>query len=142
MKRLLGVAACLAMISLFAAGCGSDSGDDQPEPPKLDGTSWVLVDAVGNAAIPKVTATLAFAGSKVTGNGSCNSFGGTATITGDRIRVSELTMTLIGCESAIAEQEAFYMKALGEARSFEIDGEELVIHCYGFDKPLRFKPAP
>jgi putative lipoprotein len=58
---------------------------------------------------------------KVTGNGGCNSFGGTATISGDKISFDSLVATQMACPSATMDQETKLLGALTDARRWMID---------------------
>jgi heat shock protein HslJ len=77
----------LFAVALFAASCSSTHkpAANSPAPASsqlsLLGTEWVLADLNGTPPLPKVQATVSFleAGC-VTGNGSCNRFTGSVTI--------------------------------------------------------------
>jgi hypothetical protein len=45
-------------------------------------------------------------------------------------------------DDKVSAQEANYLKALVAATRFESHGQNLLIYCDGYDKPLRFTRAP
>ena len=47
----------------------------------------------------------------------------------------------MACVEAVGEQESKYLKALGDAERFTLDGSTLLIFFKGTDKPLRFVRA-
>ena len=49
---------------------------------------------------------------RVSGSGGCNRFGGTFDQQDDRLKISQLMSTLIGCAPEIARLEAEFLKAL------------------------------
>ena len=89
--------------------------------------------------LDNVQATLAFQETgKVSGNGSCNRFFGSAKINGNAIEFGPLGATRMACPEAVMNQEAKYMGALQAADHFEWKAPYLLLHCKGFEKPLRF----
>ncbi len=108
----------------------------------LWGTTWVLEDLAGAGVMDYVRATLEFPESgKVAGNGSCNRFSGSATITGNALSISPLGTTQRACPEAVGDQESRYLKALQAATRFEIDGPWLLVYSAGLDQPLKFTAA-
>jgi putative lipoprotein len=107
-------------------------------PARLWGTAWVLEDLAGAGVMDYVRATLEFPEpGKVAGNGSCNRFFGSATVTGDRLTVSPLGATRMACPEAVMNQESRYFQALQGATRFTLDGPWLLVHSAGLEKPLR-----
>jgi len=109
----------------------------------LVGTQWVLRDLAGSPALEKPQATLGFPGAgHAAGNGSCNQFNGSVSISGVSIKFGPLAATRMACmENGIGDQEDRYLKALGAATRYELHGEKLLIYFEGSDKPLAFSRA-
>lgn len=61
------------------------------------------------------------------GNGSCNSFGSTVTISGNEVRFSNIFSTKMYCEAVQKTEDAFF-KQLGNATRFEMKGKTLSIY--------------
>lgn len=104
----------------------------------------LLADLNGTPPLPKVQATLSFfEAGRVAGNGSCNRFTGTVTISADALKVGPLASTRMAClNDNVGAQEDKYLKALGAATRYAWQDPYLVIHCDGYDKPLRFTRLP
>jgi heat shock protein HslJ len=106
---------------------------------QLANSEWLLKDLGGSEVLDNVQATLAFQeAGKVSGNGSCNRFFGSAKINGNVIELGPLGATRMACPEAVMNQEAKYMGALQAADHFEWKAPYLLLHCKGFEKPLRF----
>jgi heat shock protein HslJ len=70
--------------------------------------------------------TAAFADDKVSGNGGCNSFSGSATTNGSDITIGPLASTMMACtDEAKSTQEQQYTQALELAKTFEVAGDRL-----------------
>jgi heat shock protein HslJ len=110
----------------------------------LPGTDWVLSDLAGTPALPGGKATLSFPEvGRVAGNASCNRFTGTMLVTADTIKMGPLATTRMACaDSDVNKQEETYLKALEAATRFSHQYPYLLIYADGYEKPLRFLPAP
>jgi heat shock protein HslJ len=140
----------LCLNLLLLCSCAS-SNKTTANPPKtsastqisLNGTEWVLADLADTPALPGGKASLAFPeAGRVAGNGSCNRFTGTVTITGDQLKMGPLASTRMACaDNAVNQQEGTYFKALDAANRYSYQDPYLLIYADGFDKPLRFTRA-
>jgi len=95
----------------------------------LDGTSWVLESYATTEPIPGTELTAEFEEGSIRGSSGCNSYGGSHQTDGRRIEIHELNSTLMACldpEGAM-EQEAAFLRILGDAQSYEIIGGRLQI---------------
>jgi heat shock protein HslJ len=63
----------------------------------------------------------------IAGDGSCNRFGGSCEIEGDKIEVGPLRSTRRACETEIMQQEHKFLALLGAATTWAIDGDELIL---------------
>ena len=103
------------------------------------GTKWRLEDLTGAGVLDRVQATLEFAEEgKVSGNGSCNQFRGSVTLSGDAIAFTPMATTRKFCGEAVMHQENEYLAALREAQRFETREPFLFIFASNRAKPLRF----
>jgi heat shock protein HslJ len=83
--------------------------------------------------------TLSFADpGRVTGNGSCNRYGGPVELGDGTIKVGPVMTTKMACAPEIDAQERAYLAALQNASRTELVGGELVVHCDSLEQPLRF----
>ena len=65
-------------------------------------------------------------GGEISGNGGCNHFFGSYTISGDAIKIGPLMSTRMGCPGTI-RLEATFLGVLQAASTFEQDGTKLVL---------------
>lgn len=61
------------------------------------------------------------------GNGGCNSFGGTLSVKGDNIHISQIIATQMYCEG-IQQTENDFFSALRKVNRFEIKGKALLMY--------------
>ena len=131
-------ASCSSTHKPAAASIAPSVATSSPLP--LLGTEWLLADLNGTPPLPKVQATLSFfEAGRVAGNGSCNRFTRSATISGDGLKVGPFAFTRMAClNDNVGAQEDKYLKALGAATRYS----HLVVYCDGYDKSLRFTRLP
>ncbi len=87
--------------------------------------SWLAEDILGGGVIDNAQTTLTIAeDGAVSGRGGCNSFGGTARISGETIEFGQLISTQMACAEALMNQEQKFFDALGRAASFRLVPEE------------------
>jgi putative lipoprotein len=120
------VALLVALVAILA-GCAPEapaSPTRVSRPDTLAGTVWRLV-AIGDRPVPAgPDVTLRFGPSEVSGNGSCNAFGGSYAYdaTSGAIRIADLVSTKRACiEPGRNELEATYLATLRAASDASID---------------------
>ena len=64
---------------------------------------------------------------RVSGNGSCNSFGGSVTINDNSLQIGNLFSTKMYCE-AVQTIETDFFTALGKVTRYEIKGNSLLMY--------------
>lgn len=113
----------------------------------LANTSWQLVSfGPTGALIPMIagsTISLAFsADGQATGNGGCNTYGGSYTVQGDTLVFGEIVSTLMACaDQTVTDQEQQYLQALHTANRFEITADTLTIEYDNGSSVLNFVRA-
>src|SRR3990170_4545541 len=95
-RWVLSVAA-LEFAVLVLSGCHGIGG---PVSDSLDGTSWLVVSLEDKASLSGIEMTAVFDTGKLHGFSGCNQFGGSYTVIGDRIRISELQSTLLSASDS------------------------------------------
>jgi heat shock protein HslJ len=132
--------ALLAAVAV-AAGCaayGSRSAEDPnfggvPMEQPLEGTTWSLAVVGGRPARPigtggAPTLRLDAAQQRAEGDTGCNRFGGPYELTGGSLRFGALVSTRRACvDEALNAQEAAFLGALEQTRSWRIVGGTLVL---------------
>lgn len=112
----------------------TDRAGAEPARPLID-TKWSLNTVVGAggtaSSVPAgVSATITFtADGRVTGNTGCNSFGGTATVTGTQITFGDLASTRRACVGAGGAVEADVLRVLAGTATYRIEGDRLILEA-------------
>ncbi len=122
MRRVtLPLIAVLALLALAAAGCGDTtarSGDDAARPGAgssdtgdavtgpLDG-AYVATDVSGRSLVEGTRIRLILKGGQLSADAGCNQMSGQASVTDDRLVVTGLGMTEMGCEPGRMEQDGW-----------------------------------
>jgi heat shock protein HslJ len=123
-----------AAVALTACGTGVVAGG-----PELGGTTWKLMQLGPNGAVDEAPATLSFSkDGKVTGNGGCNSFEGTYTVSGMVLKFGALTAGKKVCGEAANKQEASLLKALEQAQTYQLGATKLSINTKMWNEPISF----
>ena len=108
----------------------------QEVPSPLEDYQWVLTSytTAGKniSVLPNVEVTALFDSEtkQVSGNGGCNSYGGSYEVDGlDLTMTGPFYMTEMWCGDEIGEQERVYFEALQSAISFQLERGNLIIDC-------------
>lgn len=137
-------AATLALLLLFASCGRAESALPGGQADPLAGSKWALQSYGPAGQFKQATGqpTAEFAGGKISGNGSCNGFSGSYTVSGADLKIGELLSTMMACaDQALMQQESDYVNALTRARGFTLAGDQLTISYDGGE--LRFmRQAP
>jgi heat shock protein HslJ len=94
----------------------------------LEGTSWTLTTLNGQPVVGDATVTLNLEAGKVTGSDGCNVYNTTYTADDKNITFKQpIATTMRACEGELMAQGSAYVKALGEATTYQIKGQQLVL---------------
>ena len=94
----------------------------------LPGSAWQVKTFAGQTPLADHPITFEFDNEgSVSGDASCNRFGGSCKIEGDKIEVGPLRSTRRACEPDIMQQEHKFLALLGAATTWAMDGDELVL---------------
>ena len=123
--KTLRIATIVYIIAMLLSACGGSPVEEI----SLDGTTWVLTAYNKNRPLVGSQPTITFEDDQVSGNASCNSYGGSYEVQGDKIGFSALFMTEMFCmePEGVMDQEMTYLEMLGNAVTFEINGDILTI---------------
>lgn len=97
-------------------------------PPSLAGSSWIvtaLADAEPLAGHP-VTFEFGEQGG-ISGDASCNHFGGECAIEGDKITITRVRSTRRACEEPVMAQERSFLALLGSAQTWVVTAEDELV---------------
>ena len=97
-------------------------------PVTLPGSAWQVKTFAGQAPLADHPITFEFDNEgNIAGDGSCNRFGGSCKIEGDKIEVGPLRSTRRACEPDIMQQEHKFLALLGTTTAWSIEGAELIL---------------
>lgn len=92
----------------------------------LEGSNWTLIEMDAARLPPDTGIELLMNEGRVEGNGGCNRFGGSYTVTGQELRFSPLAATKMACaEAGRMQREERFFQGLDSARTWSIDGDLL-----------------
>jgi heat shock protein HslJ len=129
MKRTLAVAGlCVGLLILAACGSSGSQGGD------LTGKVWALSELGGKPLVAGSGISAEFtADGQVSGSAGCNRYSGSYTASGNKITfASPMASTRMMCEQAVMDQESAYFRALADAKTYSVSGDQLTL--YGADK--------
>ena len=117
------------VITMTIAGCGSASTAGEPEP--LAGRTFLSVPAApGEGGMRLVEGTrvrLVFEKGTVRAEAGCNHLRGDVATEGDRLVVSDISTTLIGCSPALTDQDTRLSRFLEDGPRWQLDGDTLLL---------------
>jgi heat shock protein HslJ len=94
----------------------------------LPGSAWQVKTFAGQTPLADHAITFEFDNEgNIVGDGSCNRFGGSCKIEGDKIEVGPLRSTRRACEPDIMQQEQKFLALLAAATAWSIDGDVLIL---------------
>jgi heat shock protein HslJ len=117
--------AVFALLVVILSACSSFSSQ-----PDVNGASWTLTQLQGRQISSPPVPTLIFKDGKVSGNASCNHFGGSYQRgLGETLKIEQLMSTLMACadQSAMA-QEGHYLAMLAKVAKYRVDNNHLYLY--------------
>jgi heat shock protein HslJ len=152
MKKILSLLLGILVISVFLAGCTSQTATPIPVPTQSPATpssivdTWDLVsyDSVAGGivtVIPGSENTADFqADGKVAGSAGCNQYSaGYTTTASNGITIGQPITTLMACESNLMQQESQYLSLMQKATKYDISGDQLILSDIAGTQILIFK---
>jgi heat shock protein HslJ len=125
-RLVIGLAIAAIGFSVFACSTSGGTGGT------IDGTNWQLKSYVASGTSTDVPAGVVvdakFSGGNVAGFGGCNSYGGTATVSGSTIKIGDIRSTLMLCEGPAGDVETAYFAALPTAATFTATADDLTLY--------------
>lgn len=128
----------MILVLLAASMSACSSASSQPD---LNGTSWTLTQLKGNPVASQQAPTLIFADGKVSGNASCNSFGGEYKRgSGDALKFGQMMSTLMACaDDSLMKQETSYLGMLEQVAKYKMENDQLFLYGQGGQLLAEFK---
>lgn len=102
-------------------------------PPRLAGVNWKVTSYNNNrqavvGVLGESSLTMSFEDGKVSGSAGCNSFHGSYSTEGNKVRFGPLATTRRACEEPLMTQEKEFLAALASAVTWSIEGNVLDMH--------------
>jgi heat shock protein HslJ len=116
------VAACSAAGA--PGGNGEPSG--QPEPAGLDGRTFLSTDIQGADLVPDTRVRLSFQDGSLNASAGCNHLGASYTLKDGRLRASQMSMTEMGCDQPLMQQDQWLAAFLDDV-GVTLDGDTLTL---------------
>jgi heat shock protein HslJ len=131
------------LLSLLLTATATLAMETNQPTPTLPGSAWQVKTFAGQTPLADHPITFEFDNEgNIAGDGSCNRFGGSCKIEGDKIEVGPLRSTRRACEPEIMQQEHKFLALLGAATAWAMDGDELVLTAPdGVIRAIRQAPA-
>ncbi len=129
--------AILLIILLVITGCSSNGAVvGGASTGSLTGKVWALTTLNGKTTAPNAGISALFTtNGKVSGSSGCNQYSTSYTTSGSNITITApAASTMMMCEQAVMDQETAYLKALGDAKTYAIHGDQLTLS--GADKTI------
>jgi heat shock protein HslJ len=126
--RAIGLCIVLLVVGACVPGSQQGSGGD------LTGKLWALSKLNGNRLVPGTGISAAFTSAgQVGGSAGCNRYSSNYTVSGANITFSgPAASTMMMCAQPVMDQETAYLKALADAKTYAVTGDELALS--GADK--------
>ena len=109
----------------------------------LPGSAWQVLTFAGQTPLANHPITFDFDHEgNIAGDGSCNRFGGSCQIEGEKIKVGPLRSTRRACEPEVMQQEHKFLALLGAATMWLLDADKLVLTAPEGEIRAERRPAP
>ena len=104
------------------------------------GSEWKLVSLNGGDLIEGKAITLIFSETTIEGSGGCNTYGGSYTVSGESLNLSDVYWTEMACmePTGIMAQEQTYFEALNTTIRYRVGGDRLELYDEGGTQTLAF----
>jgi heat shock protein HslJ len=131
MKRFIPIISlCIGLVVLAAC---NRSGSKQGSGGNLTGKVWAVTELAGKSILQNTGITAQFGSDgTLSGLAGCNQYNGKYTVSGNSITISTpLATTMMACPQPVMDQESAYLKALGEAKTYTVKGNQLTLNDSG-----------
>jgi heat shock protein HslJ len=134
-RRRALAAVSLALLVGGVTACGDDTVDpvSSGEPPttvpapQLDGRSFLSTGSSGFVIVPGTTIRVGFDDGNVSASAGCNQMGGAYSVVDGRLLVESLSMTEMGCDQPLMDQDTRLVELLTGSPSLTVDGNTLTL---------------
>jgi heat shock protein HslJ len=135
---MLRLTTAAVLLALIVAGCttgANPSPSDRPDPGTIDGRAFLSSDITQDGEpFPLVDGTqvrLAFGDGQITANAGCNTIGGTYRVENGRLLFEGGSMTEMGCDPSLHDQDEWVSEFLGSNPELDLAGDDLTLTSGG-----------
>ena len=141
--RLAIASLILAVVSSACAAVPPPAESPAADPPRLDGTAWVLAELPGHARVPGSSITLRFEDGRASGTDGCNRYGFAYTGTGSKLEFTPSGIsTQMACAPDLMQQAEAFKAGLTRTRAFGMESGQLRLLDAEGAVIARFDPQP
>ena len=141
--RLAIASLVLAVVSSACAAVPPAAEAPAADPPRLDGTAWVLAELPGHARVPGSSITLRFEDGRASGSDGCNRYGFAYSGSGSRLEfLPSGISTQMACAPELMQQAAAFTTSLTRTRAFGMASGQLQLLDAEGAVVARFDPQP
>lgn len=143
MKRSSALLALPLLVATVLAACGSDD-DATPSDSvaettagtggtvtdtdlQLDGRTFESTTVDGQTLVEGSVVQLSFADSSLSINAGCNTIAGGYTLDGSTLQASALAMTMMACDQALMDQDAWLSETFTSNPTLALEGDQLTV---------------
>jgi heat shock protein HslJ len=122
--------ALVALSALAFAACGSDEDSASGSAPTADdlaGQAFESTEVTGYDLVEGSTIELGFEADTVGARAGCNTQSGGYTITDGTLEVSQMASTMMACDEALMDQDAWLAEFLTSSPEISLDGDTLTL---------------
>jgi heat shock protein HslJ len=141
--RLAIASLILAVVSSACAAVPPAAEAPAGDPPRLDGTAWVLAELPGHARVPGSSITLRFEDGRASGTDGCNRYTFAYSGTGSKLDFAPSGIaTQMACAPDLMQQADAFRKGLTRTRAFGMASGQLRLLDSEGAVIARFDPQP
>jgi heat shock protein HslJ len=124
--RLAIASLILAVVSSACAAVPTAAESPAVDPPRLDGTAWVLAELPGRPRVPDSSVTLRFEDGRASGTDGCNRYGFSYSGTGSKLEFAPSGIsTQMACAPDLMQQAEAFKAGLIRTRAFGMESGQL-----------------
>jgi len=141
--RLAIASLIFAVVSSACAAVPPTAESPAGDPPRLDGTAWVLAELPGHTRVPGSSITLGFENGRASGSDGCNRYGFAYTGSGSRLEFMPSGIsTQMACAPELMQQAAAFTTSLTRTKAFGMESGQLQLLDAAGAVVARFDPQP
>ena len=141
--RLAIASLIFAIVSSACAAVPPPAESPAGDPPRIDGTAWVLADLPSHARVPGSSITLRFEDGRAVGSDGCNRYGFAYTGTGSKLEFAPSGIaTKMACAPDLMQQAEVFRTGLTRTRTYGMESGQLRLLDSEGTVIARFDPQP